>query len=77
MSPQALRGRLAAVCIVVYVLGMFVLISLAARSPLTPLIEVGYAAAAYCAIAATCIVAMVIFARRVPVASPDAPGGDA
>ena len=75
MSHQALRGRLAAVCIVVYVLGMLLLISLATRSPLTPLLEVGYAAAAYCAIVVTCIVAMVIFARRVPVSTPDDEGG--
>ena len=69
-SARSLRALLLALCVLVYVIGMWILIAQAATSPMRPLIEVRYGLIAYCAVAISCVVAMVLFARRVPVEAP-------
>lgn len=66
-SVRSLRALLLALCVLIYALGMWILIAQAAQSAIKPLIDVRYGLFAYCSTAVSCIVAMVLFARRVPV----------
>ena len=70
MTPEdrKLRRALLIVCMAVYLMGMAVVIEAARGSPLGAIIEVRYALCAYCAIALTCLVSMVVFSRRIAAA---------
>jgi hypothetical protein len=73
-SARSLRALLLGLCVLIYVVGMWILIAQAASAPMRPLIEVRYGLVAYGGVAVSCIVAMVLFARRVPVEAPSARG---
>lgn len=68
-SARTLRAWLLALCVVIYVVGMGVLIAQASEAAIRPLVEVRYGIFAFGGVVVSCVVAMVLFARRVPVAS--------
>jgi hypothetical protein len=70
MTPEdrKLRRTLLIVCVAVYMAGMALVIEVARGTPLRAITEVRYALCAYCAIALTCLVSMVVFSRRIAAA---------
>lgn len=73
MSPKnrTLRPLLLIVCIGVYLAGMAVVIAVAKGSPLRAITDVRFSLGAYCAIVASCLIAMIFFLNRVEAADPE------
>jgi hypothetical protein len=71
MTPEdrKLRRTLLIICMAVYLAGMGLVIEVAGGSPLRAITEVRYALGAYCGIALTCLVSMVLFSRRITAAA--------
>jgi multidrug transporter EmrE-like cation transporter len=71
MTPEdrKLRRTLLIICMAVYLAGMGLVIEVARGSPLRAITEVRYALCAYCGIALTCLVSMVLFSRRITAAA--------
>jgi multidrug transporter EmrE-like cation transporter len=69
LKDRKLRRTLLIVCVAVYLAGMAVVIEAAKGAPLRAIIEVRYALCAYCGIALTCLVSMLLFSRRISAAA--------
>lgn len=71
MTPEdrKLRRTLLIICMAVYLAGMGLVIEVARGSLLRAITEVRYALGAYCGIALTCLVSMVLFSRRITAAA--------
>jgi hypothetical protein len=71
-----LRRVLLCICTAVYLAGMGGLVVIGADRPVEAVLNAPYALLAFCCISFTCLVAMVLYVRKVPLASqPDNHGG--